>query len=444
MSASISRLDRRSVLAWSGALAFGSLFAAPSAFARARAAGPNGRKLLTIFLRGGNDALNTIVPCHDADYFAAGTRPTLALAADQCLDLGVGGAAFHPALAKLKTVYDAGFVAAIQRVGYPTPTLSHFSSQQFFETAKPGDYDFREGWTVRWAANCAGAAALSGVSVSPQLMLQFSGEPVLPHVPTLAKYALASDSASQKLFDPARGLFARYAAASGGARYDALVHETGNVLGASLAELALLPPYTPLDGSFPSSLDELTAAGLVAADWALGFFLELRDAVHILKHSSASVVGVEIPGFDTHAAQGSLAGPHADRLAVLAHALQAIQRETEFDLWPDLVCLVQSEFGRTSAENGSAGTDHGHAGAALVVGGPVLGGVHHCDPSSWPSGATLFSAEGRYVEHATDFRAILAEVLGRHLLVGPADLDRIVPGWGGLVGPTFEPLGLIA
>ncbi|MBI5432505.1 MAG: DUF1501 domain-containing protein [Planctomycetes bacterium] len=444
--------DRRSLLGWSGATALGllgSLGAPAPLFARARAAGtggPGDRKLLTIFLRGGNDALNTIVPLHDADYLAPTTRPTLALAPNQCLDLGNGAAAFHPALAKLKTVYDLGSVAAIQRVGYPAPTLSHFSGQQFVETAKPGDYAFREGWTARWAAQSApGGSALSAVSVSPQLMMQFSGAKVLPHVPSLAEYSTGGDPASVKLFgDATSGLFARYAAPTTGAHFDPLVHATGDALGASLAELATLPAYTPLDGSFPTSLSELVSHGLPAADWALGFFSELRDAVHVLKHSAATIVGVEIPGFDTHAAQGTLAGPHADRLAVLAHALRALWYETELDLWPDLVCVVQSEFGRTSAENGSAGTDHGHAGAALVVGGPVQGGVHHCDPTSWPSGATLFETDGRYVEHSTDFRAVLAEILERHLLLTPPELDLVIPGWSSLAGPTFAPLGVLA
>lgn len=441
-----SRLDRRALLGWSAA-ALGAWCAPAPLFARAAAggSGPSGRKLLTIFLRGGNDAVNTIVPLHDADYFAPGTRPTLAFQPTECLDLGNGAAGFHPALLKLKTVYDAGFVAAIQRVGYPDPTLSHFSGQQFVETAKPGDYAFREGWTARWAEHCASSStSLSAVSVSPQLMLQFSGARVLAHVPSLAQYRTGNDPASLKLFgDASSGLFARYAAAPTGKPWDPLIHATGDVLGASLAELAAMPAYTPLAGSFPSSLPELAAQGLAGADWALDFFRELRDAVHVLKHSSATVVGIEMPGFDTHAAQGKTIGPHADRLAVLAHALRALWYETEFDLWPDLVCVVQSEFGRTSAENGSAGTDHGRAGAALVVGGPVRGGVYHCDAASWPSGATLFEAEGRYVEHSTDFRAILAEVLQRHLLLAPAELDLVIPGWSGLVGPTFQPLGLL-
>ncbi len=403
--------------------------------------GGNGRKLLTVFLRGGNDALNTIVPTHDPEYTTS--RPTLAVPIGQTLDLGVGGAAFHPLLAKLKEVHDAGFVASVHRVGYPSPTLSHFSSQQFVETAKPGDYAFIEGWTARWAAEQSSGSALTAVSVSPQLMRQFSGSTVLPHVPSLGNYALGNDPQSNKLLVASGGLLSRYASPAGGAAYDPLVHETGDVLGSSMSALAQLPGYTPMPGSFPQTYGELAQQGLPQTDWALKFFQELCDALHILKFSSASIVGVEMPGFDVHSNQGLMSGTHPDRLAVLGHALRSVWHETANDLWPDLVCLVQSEFGRTSLENGSFGTDHGQAGATFVLGGSVIGGVHNCDPQTWPANATLFSASDKYVEHSTDFRAILAEILDRHLLLSPSEIDAVIPGWSSLGGPTFDYVGVL-
>jgi len=67
-----------------------------------------------------------------------------------------------------------------------------------------------------------------------------------------------------------------------------------------------------------------------------------------------------------------------------------------------------------------------------------------CDPGSWPSGAMLFASQGKYVEHATDFRAVLGETLERHLLLPTAQIDAIVPGWSGFGGPTFQALGFLA
>lgn len=433
------RCDRRDFLraAFAGACAAG---VAPRAFAAAPRA-TNGRKLLTVFLRGGNDALNTLVPAHDADYWLATTRPTLAIPQASLLDLGLGGPAFHPALAKLKVVHDLGALATIHRVGYPDPTLSHFAGQQYWETAVPGDVAFIEGWVARWADAAGGASPIPAVSVSPQLMRMFSGAHVLPHVPDLAKYELGADAASTKLMSGAQGLFGTPAS---GAAYDALVKETGGALGSTLALLEQLPPWTPQPGSFPKTMQELAAQGLPQEDWALEFFRELEDALHILKDTDCAIAGVEMPGFDHHSNQGALTGPHADRLAVLAHGVRSVWIETAGGLWNQLVCLVQSEFGRASAENGSLGTDHGEAGLVFAAGGPVIGGVYHCDPGSWPSGTMLFASQGKYVEHARDFRAVLGEVLERHLLLPVAQLDAVVPGWSSLTGPTFQPLGFLA
>src|SRR5687767_8070979 len=146
--------SRREVLRWMSAaslMGVGANFAAQSLALRSgrAAAGGSGPKLLTIFLRGGNDGLNTVIPLHDPQYFAAGVRPTLRIAANQALPLGNGGAAFHPAMARALEVFQAGELAAVARVGYAGSSLSHFSSQRFLETALPGDETLDEGWVAR-------------------------------------------------------------------------------------------------------------------------------------------------------------------------------------------------------------------------------------------------------------------------------------------------------
>ena len=177
--------------------------------------------------------------------------------------------------------------------------------------------------------------------------------------------------------------------------------------------------------------------------WAPTFFANVRDALQILLASDCTLAGVELPGFDHHVAQGSLGGDHAARLSVVAHALRSLRREAQqAGAWNQVVVLVVSEFGRTSRENGSGGTDHGRAGVALLAGGSVLGGVHHCDPVSWPAGATLFSDGNKYIAHRTDYRALYAEVLRHHLQIADADLDQVIPGFLQLAGAEFQELGL--
>jgi uncharacterized protein (DUF1501 family) len=87
-----------------------------------------------------------------------------------------------------------------------------------------------------------------------------------------------------------------------------------------------------------------------------------------------------------------------------------------------------TEFGRTSKENGSKGTDHGHACVMFVAGGRVKGGVYNCDESTWQAG-DLFSVSDRYVERKTDYRAVFAEIFMRHFGNSQELNEQIIPGY---------------
>ena len=90
----------------------------------------------------------------------------------------------------------------------------------------------------------------------------------------------------------------------------------------------------------------------------------------------------------------------------------------------DVVLITMSEFGRTVRENGSGGTDHGHANCMMVMGGPVRGGRILGD---WPGLETGQLYDGRDLALTTDFRDVFAEISSRHL--GAADLARVFPGY---------------
>jgi uncharacterized protein (DUF1501 family) len=89
-----------------------------------------------------------------------------------------------------------------------------------------------------------------------------------------------------------------------------------------------------------------------------------------------------------------------------------------------VVILTMTEFGRMLQQNGSGGTDHGHASCLFVLGGPVNGGKVY---GSWPGLAPELLYEGRDLALTTDFRDVLAEVAARHL--GASNLDHIFPGF---------------
>jgi uncharacterized protein (DUF1501 family) len=151
-------------------------------------------------------------------------------------------------------------------------------------------------------------------------------------------------------------------------------------------------------------------------------FGSLRDVARIIKAGAAPEIAVTyVGGWDTHLNQGSSDGQLAARLRELARALAAFTQDLG-ERMRSVVVLTMSEFGRTVAENGNRGTDHGHATAMLALGGPVNGGKVL---GRWPGLEPASRFEGRAVAITTDFRDLLGEILARHL--GAGDLATVFP-----------------
>jgi uncharacterized protein (DUF1501 family) len=129
---------------------------------------------------------------------------------------------------------------------------------------------------------------------------------------------------------------------------------------------------------------------------------------------------VDAQGWDTHIRQGAEEGALARAAGELARGLAAFLRALE-DRMDDLLVLVVTEFGRTVEPNGSGGTDHGRASAALALGGAVAGGRVY---GRWPGTAPDAREDGRDLRVTTDVRHVLAEG-ARH--VGARDLERVFP-----------------
>ncbi len=131
---------------------------------------------------------------------------------------------------------------------------------------------------------------------------------------------------------------------------------------------------------------------------------------------------VESGGWDTHANQGSTSGGLAKKLAGLDQGLDALRKQMG-SAWSDTVIAVVTEFGRTVKVNGTRGTDHGTATAALLLGGAVNGGRIVAD---WPGLATNNLFEGRDLYPTTDIRSIFKGILWQHLEIPPEYLEREV------------------
>src|SRR4029077_20537622 len=137
------------------ALAIFGVGAAPAWLGRsvyaAEATGRRKKVLVAIFQRGAVDGLNVVVPFGEKRYYEL--RPTIAIPApngtpESAIDLD-GFFGFHPALAPLKPIYDAGKLAIVHAVGSPDPTRSHFDAQDYMESGTPGRKATGDGWLNR-------------------------------------------------------------------------------------------------------------------------------------------------------------------------------------------------------------------------------------------------------------------------------------------------------
>jgi len=159
-----------------------------------------------------------------------------------------------------------------------------------------------------------------------------------------------------------------------------------------------------------------------------GFVTLAQRAAEFLSHSGGPRAAVlELGGWDSHANEAAPQGATANALRVLDSGLAALRDGlTAGGVWRDTVVVVATEFGREVAVNGTQGTDHGSAGAAFVLGGPVKGGRVVAD---WPGLGRKDRFEGRDLRTTTDLRALLKGVLADHLQVARRQLEaEVFPG----------------
>ncbi|MDC0268235.1 DUF1501 domain-containing protein, partial [bacterium] len=409
----------------------------PALFRRRLQAGaiPRERKMIFIFQQGGNDGLNTLIPRGDTDYNTT-TRPRLFIPEGQALDTGNGFAQLHPSLAPLMEIYNhsrlngqegPGNLAVIHRVGYDGQSRSHFDSQHYWQNGIPGDADREEGFIYRHIQqnfdlnhpdNSFVAAGLS----SSQLVA-LKGQSMIPNFSRSRDFTFPSGN--KFLGTPptvaggkdGKGLMGLYGGAANRPfkPYRGLVHGAGQTLGRTMTvvqDALTQGAYEPANGAeYPDS--------------SLG--RKLTEAAMLMKRTPVKIIGLRRGGFDTHQRQGQLDGNHPNLLNELAQGIQALHRDLQSQ-WEDIVVVTMTEFGRTSKENGSSGTDHAESSVMFVAGGGVDGGIYNCDSTTWEENA-MFSARDRYLGRKTDFRAVFAEIFQRHFGDDPATMDQIMPGY---------------
>ena len=384
----------------------GASLAALSGSAWAVSADGAPKRLVVVLLRGAVDGLNVVVPHGDDAYYAA--RPTIAIAKPGAaegalaLDEHFG---LHPALAALMPLWQDKQLAFVHAAGSPDPTRSHFDAQLFIENGTPGRRATADGWMNRLLAATPGLSSdpTEAVAVGPILPQILKGRMPVANLPLgpAAATPLAIDkpeiaSAFDRLY----------------AGKDAIgqAYRQGRKARAEL--IAGLPaPPDPADGGAPAPNGFPAVAARLAG--LMAHNRKIRLAL------------VSLGGWDTHVRQGSHAGQLAERLRPLGDGLAAFAKALGAD-WRDTAVVVLSEFGRTVRENGDGGTDHGHGNVIWVLGGAVQGGRVY---GEWPGLGSDALYESRDLAVTTDFRAVLAPVVARHLRLPDRALATIFPGF---------------
>jgi uncharacterized protein (DUF1501 family) len=448
---------KMSSFAWS---ALGVNMLAPGLFQRRLLAGnlPNDKKVIFIFQEGGNDGINTLIPAGDPNYNTE-TRPTLYIPQAQGIDTGNGFAQLHPALQPMMTIFNnsrlngkdgPGNLAVLHRIGYSGQSQSHFDSQVYWQNGAPGKSALNEGMFYRHLTQTLDLNdpqnSFVAAAISSSQMVALNGEHPFPNFSKAADFSFNGTQAKSRKFLGAlptstagtdgTGVEGLYGGPQDDATkiYRSLVHQTGTLLGSTMGTLqgaVAQGTYTPANSA-------------VYGNGSLG--RKLMEAAMLFKRTPVKIVGINFGGFDTHTDQGQITGSQANLFGELARGFQALYLDLQ-DQWDKVIIVTMTEFGRTSMENGSRGTDHAESSVVFVAGGGVKGGIYNCDSTTWKPGDIFSSKSGRYLAKRTDFRGVFGEIFTKHFGDAPQLLDTIIPGYTAAATKDpvgFSPLGFVA
>ncbi|TWB59633.1 DUF1501 domain-containing protein [Nitrospirillum viridazoti] len=398
-------LNRRGLLAGLGGAAALSLLPQVS-FART----VGEQRFILIVLRGGMDGLAAVAPYADRDY--AALRGRLALpgpnAQGGVLDLD-GFFGLNPALADIHPWYKEGQLLVAHAVATPYRDRSHFDAQDLLENGTVTPHGVASGWLNRALAQLGGdtGGRRLGLAVGQGVPLVLRGAaPIASWSPSPLKEAdgdFLDRVVALYANDPLLANALKAGLDSASMADHALNTDADGAMDGAMMDGAPRPKAVRLD---PAQLG--TATGRLLADT-----------------NGPRIAVMDLQGWDTHAQQGTTAGRLAGALGNLSKVLVAL-RASLGPAWRQTVVAVVTEFGRTARPNGTGGTDHGTATAALLAGGAVQGGRVLAD---WPGLANDRLYQGRDLAPTQDLRAVMKGILRDHLGLDTGALDKAVfPG----------------
>ncbi|HEX4031221.1 MAG TPA: DUF1501 domain-containing protein [Terracidiphilus sp.] len=401
-----------------GALAVAGTAAIPSFLVRSvlaeTAAAAPGQRLVVIFQRGAADGLNVVVPYREKNYYSM--RPTIAIGQNHVIDLD-GFFGLHPAMAAFGPLYRQGNLAIVHAAGSPDMSRSHFDAQDYMESGTPGVKSTDTGWLNRalqaedadlavrrrCAGTCEQHTAFRALALGADVPLTLAGR-----IPAIALNNVNGFSIAGRgpTFSPAASAFEAMYAGSG----DRIFHTAGDETFEAVKMLRDANPaqYQPAAGvEYPTT----------------EFGSSMKQIAQLLKANlGVEAAFTDVTGWDTHHAQGGVNGQLANRLGDFSASIAAFWRDMG-DSAENITLVTMSEFGRTARENGTGGTDHGHANAMFILGGRVKGGKVY---GRWPGLDNDQLNEGRDLALTTDYRQVLGEVVTH--TIGADNLETVFPG----------------
>jgi uncharacterized protein (DUF1501 family) len=389
--------------------------------------------IVTIFLRGGADAMHIFVPIGDPLYYQYRKNIALRLTATKGAFKSEKGVekigksdywGINASMASLLPLIDNGTVVPMLNVGSPNGTRSHFSAQDYMERAAPGENAVTTGWLNRYleATKKPYDAPLRGLSAQNLVPRALRG--VYP--------VLAGNNQTEQM-DLFADLYSRKNLVQMDARDGA-----GDTKGSNLDSLNTREAPHGFSSEMTRDTIAMSGANAVERIRALdqvantsndaeypggGLAHQLQTIARVIKANvGLEVAQADYGGWDTHSGQGGANGHMGKNLGNLAENLVAFQK----DLGPRMdrvLVLVMSEFGRTVQENGANGTDHGRAGMMIAMGNMLNGGKMY---GTW--NGLQDSDGGRFLPVHTDFRAVFAESLNKLFGIDPMKL-KLFPDW---------------
>ncbi|MBW3697764.1 DUF1501 domain-containing protein [Vibrio sp. T187] len=333
--------------------------------------------LIWITLRGAMDGLNVVVPHGDSDYQSH--RPSIHLKPSQTnsLDSFFG---LHPALTHTYDLYQKGEAAFIHAAATQYRSRSHFDGQKVLENGTSDPYE-RTGWLNR----------------AIQIHDRFE--------------AIAIDSGSPLILQGDKQVSSWYP----------------NNLKMREQQVQLLEELFQSDEKLSANFEQVLMIENMTGESVNGrqFKALATQAGHFLQSEAGPNIAVlELGGWDTHSAQGSVQGRLANQLKKLDIGISAL-KTTLGDAWQRTTLIAASEFGRTVEENGTKGTDHGTGNALMLAGGAIKGGKVI---ANWPGLAKADLYQERDLKPTTNTNDVIAEVLNQHLGFSSSDISKIFPG----------------